>query len=353
MRASSLGKWENILFSIALLDIAFQSHAYTSINLQNGIYESFGTFHRTQKYDKRGVRSTHPLQFFSSISRSKVIFMSNTEQEELNLTPELAKMVEGFKLVSDEKARYKNLMYLANTLVPVGDDVRVPENKVPGCLSTVHVTCEASDDENGKKVVSFRGDSDGLFTKGLLALLIRGFSGCTPDEIEAVNPKFIQVAGISQTLTPGRNNGFLNMVDTMKRKSWEAVNPSDNTHIAEDENEVETNFVSEDADQNISSFVPRDGAPMYNAIMSSLITTLKPTSIELVDESSQHAGHAGSKGWEESGESHFSLSIVTEAFNGMTLVKRHQMIYLLLGDTMQKIHALQISAKTPQEVQTN
>ena len=167
------------------------------------------------------------------------------------------------------------------------------------------------------------------------------------------------MAGISQTLTPGRNNGFLNMMDTMKRKSREAVdgNVSVNVNVNDnaDVDDNETNIVNEDVEQITSTFAfePRDGAPMYNAIMSSLVTTLKPTSIELIDESSQHAGHAGSKGWEESGESHFSLFIVSEAFDGMALVKRHQMIYLLLGDTMQKIHALQISAKTPQEVQTN
>ena len=189
MRISSCGKWEKIIFSIALLQQAFHSnaYAYASVNLQSGINEIlYGTFHRSLNYDKKVVvrSSSHPLQKLSSLSRSKgIAFMSNTEDnnnnhnndddDELNLTPELATMVEGFKRVSDEKTRYKNLMYLANSLVPVGDDVRVPENKVPGCLSTVHVTCDAMDDENGKKVVNFRGDSDGVLTKGLLALLIR------------------------------------------------------------------------------------------------------------------------------------------------------------------------------------
>jgi BolA protein len=89
---------------------------------------------------------------------------------------------------------------------------------------------------------------------------------------------------------------------------------------------------------------------MYNAIMSTLITVLKPTSIKLIDNSSQHAGHAGSKGWEESGESHFALEVVAEAFEELALVKRHQLIYMLLGDIMEKIHALEIKAKSPSEV---
>ena len=79
-------------------------------------------------------------------------------------------------------------------------------------------------------------------------------------------------------------------------------------------------------------------------------TNPKPTSISLIDNSSQHAGHAGSKGWAESGESHFALRIVAEAFDGLSLVKRHQLIYMLLGDTMEKIHALEIKAMSPDEV---
>lgn len=163
-----------------------------------------------------------------------------------------------------------------------------------------------------------------------------------------MNPKFIHVAGIAQTLTPGRNNGFLNMIDVMKKKAKEAIGEA-TTETSDDDGEAESE--TEEESGAVTSFEEREGKPMYNEIMSTLITTLKPSSIELMDNSDQHAGHAGSKGWEESGESHFSLSIVAEAFDGMALVKRHQLIYLVLGETMQKIHALQISAKTPEELQ--
>jgi BolA protein len=100
----------------------------------------------------------------------------------------------------------------------------------------------------------------------------------------------------------------------------------------------------------VTSFEEIEGKPMYNAIMSTLISVLKPTSIKLVDNSSQHAGHAGSKGWAESGESHFALEVVAEVFDGLSLVKRHKLIYMLLGETMEKIHALEIKAKSPTEV---
>ena len=56
------------------------------------------------------------------------------------------------------------------------------------------------------------------------------------------------------------------------------------------------------------------------------------------------------KGWEESGESHFALDVVADVFDGLPLVKRHQLIYMLLGEVMPKIHALEIRAKSPDEI---
>eukprot|EP00577_Skeletonema_sp_RCC1716_P019065 CAMPEP_0113388364 /NCGR_PEP_ID=MMETSP0013_2-20120614/9044_1 /TAXON_ID=2843 ORGANISM="Skeletonema costatum, Strain 1716" /NCGR_SAMPLE_ID=MMETSP0013_2 /ASSEMBLY_ACC=CAM_ASM_000158 /LENGTH=334 /DNA_ID=CAMNT_0000271349 /DNA_START=18 /DNA_END=1022 /DNA_ORIENTATION=+ /assembly_acc=CAM_ASM_000158 len=291
----------------------------------------------------------------SSSSSSSVVLHSAIEDEldlsSLHLTPQLEMMVTAFSSIPDEKTRHKQLLYMASKLPAVTDDVRISENKVPGCLSTVHVDCtlepKEGDDDQETMVVNYFGDSDGLLTKGLLALLIRGLNGATPEEIQQVDPQFIQAAKISQTLTPGRNNGFLNMLAVMKKKALDAAEggAADDVDDADEEakNEGEQSAI-------VTSFEEIDGKPMYNTIMTTLITILKPTSITLTDNSSQHAGHAGSKGWEESGESHFALEIVAEAFEGLSLVKRHQLIYMLLGETMQKIHALEIKAKSPAEV---
>jgi len=261
-------------------------------------------------------------------------------------------------IYTDEKTRHKQLLYMASKLPNVDDSIRIPENKVPGCLSTVHVDClvESKEDDDNELVVNYIGDSDGLLTKGLLALLIRGLSGCTPEEINAVDPQFIQAAKISQTLTPGRNNGFLNMLAVMKKKAAEAVEKEVNgISSASSSGEEVTNGDTASDDEidggEEGAFEEIEGKPMYNAIMQTLTSVLKPTSIKLTDNSSQHAGHAGSKGWEESGESHFALEIVADAFEGKKLVMRHQLIYMLLGEIMPKIHALEISAKSPSEVE--
>jgi sulfur transfer protein SufE/stress-induced morphogen len=291
-------------------------------------------------------------------------------------------MTTAFSSIPDEKTRHKQLLYMASKLPSVEnmrETLMIGENKVPGCLSTVYVDCtldkkkvdgDNSDDDGGEDVmvVNYHGDSDGLLTKGLLALLIRGLNGNTPQSIQNVDPNFIQVAKISQTLTPGRNNGFLNMLAVMKRKAMEkleeyesgsggsggGVEGEEEVVVNEKEESVQQEEEAEDNNKNndsiVTSFDEIEGKPMYNTIMSTLIPILKPTSISLIDNSSQHAGHAGSKGWAESGESHFALTIVAEVFDGLSLVKRHQLIYMLLGDTMEKIHALEIKAMSPDEV---
>lgn len=77
------------------------------------------------------------------------------------------------------------------------------------------------------------------------------------------------------------------------------------------------------------------------------LAALDPLALDLVDESAQHAGHAGAS---PGGETHWRLSIVSPRFAGKPVVARHRMIYQALGELMQNpIHALAITARTPEE----
>ena len=83
-------------------------------------------------------------------------------------------------------------------------------------------------------------------------------------------------------------------------------------------------------------------------IRDCLETSLKPDSLELIDDSHQHAGHAGAR----DGRGHFRVYIVSKQFATMRTLQRHQLVYRALGDLMQTdIHALSISAFTPDEAQ--
>ena len=86
--------------------------------------------------------------------------------------------------------------------------------------------------------------------------------------------------------------------------------------------------------------------PVETAIRSRL-AVLNPVTLELRDESEQHAGHAGAR---PSGGSHWQLTIVSDAFRGKSAVARHRMVYEALGDLMKRdIHALRIEASAPEQ----
>jgi stress-induced morphogen len=89
---------------------------------------------------------------------------------------------------------------------------------------------------------------------------------------------------------------------------------------------------------------------VYKAIVSKLQEGLQPTEIELIDDSASHRGHAGMKG-KDAIESHFKLRVVSEKFEGLPLVQRHQLVYgLLSAEFAAGLHALNIKAKTPKEL---
>ena len=77
------------------------------------------------------------------------------------------------------------------------------------------------------------------------------------------------------------------------------------------------------------------------------LAALQPVTLDVIDDSHKHAGHAGARG----GQGHFSVQIVSAAFTGKLPLARHRLVYAALGDMLQTdIHALAIRARTPEEV---
>lgn len=81
--------------------------------------------------------------------------------------------------------------------------------------------------------------------------------------------------------------------------------------------------------------------------MGARLAALEPVSLEIVDESHEHAGHAGTR----DGGGHYALRIASMQFIGKNRMARHRMIYSALGEMMKRdIHALNIQAHTPDEI---
>ena len=82
-------------------------------------------------------------------------------------------------------------------------------------------------------------------------------------------------------------------------------------------------------------------------IRQKLTKAFAPKELEVVNDSHRHAGHAGSPG---TGESHFSVKVVSAAFTGKSRLERHRMVNdILVEELAGKVHALAVSALTPEE----
>lgn len=130
------------------------------------------------------------------------------------LPANLDRIVQRFKRHADPKKLYEQLLWYAKKLDPMPEGDKSPDNKVQGCVSQVYITADFKD---GK--VWYRGDSDAQLVKGLVALLIQGLNGLTPQEILQVTPDFIEETGLPVSLTPSRANGFYNIFQMMKKKA--------------------------------------------------------------------------------------------------------------------------------------
>ncbi len=86
---------------------------------------------------------------------------------------------------------------------------------------------------------------------------------------------------------------------------------------------------------------------MQDLIETRLREALDPTELAVIDESHQHAGHAG---WREGGETHYRIEVVSQAFSGKSRVDRHRIVNSALAEAFDRgLHALAIRAKAPGE----
>lgn len=121
------------------------------------------------------------------------------------------RIIREFELLGDWTERYKYIIKLGQKLPPLDEKHKIDENLVRGCQSQVWLNTKLEGDR-----VIFEADSDAAITKGLVALMVRFYSGETPDTIIATNPDFIQKIGMQEHLSPTRSNGLASMVKQMK-----------------------------------------------------------------------------------------------------------------------------------------
>jgi cysteine desulfuration protein SufE len=117
-----------------------------------------------------------------------------------------------FSACLDADARYQKIIELGKEQPKLDPSYKIPENIVNGCQSVVYLHSELKDGS-----VIFEAESDALISAGLAALLVRVYSGESPEVILKCPPKFLEDLGITASLTPNRANGLYSVHLRMKQ----------------------------------------------------------------------------------------------------------------------------------------
>jgi cysteine desulfuration protein SufE len=126
---------------------------------------------------------------------------------ERKFSVEMQEMVEAFGVFNDWENKYAYLIDLGRQLMPLGEEYKVQQNIVQGCASKVWLISVPNEQEPDKYF--FKADSDAHIVKGLLAILMKVYSGKTKQQIEQVNiVQFFNALGLAKHLSSNRSNGF-------------------------------------------------------------------------------------------------------------------------------------------------
>ena len=129
----------------------------------------------------------------------------------------LDELKETFEFLEDWTEKYSHLIELGKAMPPLDVAFKTDVYKVQGCMSQVWLVADKRDSE--QPIYDFRGDSDALIVKGLVALVLMIFSGKTANQIESLDEKAIfSELGLDSHLSIGRRNGLESMV--LKIKSF-------------------------------------------------------------------------------------------------------------------------------------
>lgn len=129
----------------------------------------------------------------------------------MNIVETEKEIVEEFELFDEWSDKYHYIIEIGQKLKSLDEKYKLDENKIKGCQSSVWLHVYG---EDGK--IFFEADSDSVFVKGEIALLIRVLSGQKAEDIVSTELKFIDAIGLRQHIAVTRANGLASMIKQMK-----------------------------------------------------------------------------------------------------------------------------------------
>lgn len=120
-------------------------------------------------------------------------------------------IIDEFSMFDDWMQRYEYMIDLGKSLPLIDEQFKTDDYIIKGCQSKVWVHADMKDGN-----VAFTADSDAIITKGIIAILIRSFSGQSPQDILDADTSFIDEIGLKEHLSPTRANGLVSMIKQIK-----------------------------------------------------------------------------------------------------------------------------------------
>jgi cysteine desulfuration protein SufE len=119
-------------------------------------------------------------------------------------------IIDDFSLFENWLDRYQYLIDLGKQLAPLADSEKTDDILLHGCQSRVWLIIEGNADK-----LTIRANSDAAIVSGLIALLIKVYSGASAGQILTCQPEFITAIGLQQHLSPTRANGLHAMLEAV------------------------------------------------------------------------------------------------------------------------------------------
>lgn len=132
----------------------------------------------------------------------------------MQLSERQQEIIDEFQFFESWMDKYQYLIDLGKDLEPMAETEKTENNLVRGCQSQVWMVLDGSPDE-----VTIRANSDAAIVSGLIALVVRLYSGASAQDIVQTEPKFVDALGLSQHLSPTRANGLASMLTRLKAEA--------------------------------------------------------------------------------------------------------------------------------------
>ena len=120
-------------------------------------------------------------------------------------------IIDEFSVFDDWLDKYEYIIELGKSLEEYPEDRKTDDKLVKGCQSRVWIDFKV---EDGK--IFFNADSDAIITKGIISLLVRIYSGRTPQEILSSDFSVVEKIGLKENLSPTRANGLVSMIQMIR-----------------------------------------------------------------------------------------------------------------------------------------